>query len=539
MADKAPTNFSLFGWEIARKIGVEDDSRDLASPISADQDLGDTATVQSAGYFGQYYDLTGLGGLLAERDLILKYRQAAEQPEVDAAIDDIVDEAIASPDDGEVIKLVLNNLEYDQSIRDKIIKEFRYILKLLQFSKNAHDIFRRWYIDGRLYFHLVIDRDKPADGIFDMRLIDSACIRRIKEIKEHIDIKSGAKLAETVDEFYVYDESVSIARSAMAMGGGVVAPMRFSKESIIEVNSGIMDATRTQRLSFLHKALKTVNQLRIMEDALVIYRLARAPERRIFYIDTGNLPKGKAEEYFRGIMAKYRNKIVYDIKTGEVNDDRRQMSMLEDFWIPRREGSQGTQIETLPGGENLGQIDDILYFRTQLYKALNVPATRIDSEASFPGGAGRATEITRDEVKFQKFINRLRKRFSYLFIETLKIQLILKGIITKDDWEKIAETISIDYIQDNHFYELKEFETLQDKLTILGELTEHVGKYFSEEWIRRNILHHSDEDIAEMDKQMAAEKKANELTGDDTDDDTADDTGDDTDDDTADDTFEQ
>lgn len=507
--------FSIFGYEIQKKIEKQNDNeelknREIVSFIPKDDDLGDVATISGGGFFGQYYDISGTEDSNTEKQFIYKYREAAEQPEVDAAISDIVDEAIASLEKGPPVKIVLDELEYDDPIKDKIRKEFYEVLRLLNFSENGPDIFRRWYVDGRLYYHVVTDRKNPKDGIFELRLIDPARIKKIKEVKETVDKKTNAKLTEVVDEYYMYSEDFAPISNSSTYAVGTVggqSGIKIAKEAIIEVHSGLMDAQRKKRLSYLHKALKVINQLRIMEDALVIYRLARAPERRIFYIDTGNLPVGKSEEYVRKMMSKFRNKIVYDVKSGEVKDERRHMSMLEDFWIPRREGSQGTEISTLPGGENLGQIDDILYFKNQLYKSLNIPQTRIDPEAAFPGGSGRATEISRDEVKFQKFINRLRKKFSYLLLDTLKIQLQLKGIVSETDWNDIVQDITIDYVQDNHFYEMKEFELLQDKLNALGSVSEYIGKYFSKSWVRKNILHMSDDEIEYMDKEIAEEKQ--------------------------------
>jgi hypothetical protein len=510
MADQNKNGFSIFGFEIQKKIDKQNDNddvskRELISFIPSDDDQGDITTIGANAYFGQYYDISGSDSAANEKDLIIKYRQASEQPEVDGAIADIIDESIASLPSGPPVKLILDELNYDTPIKEKIFKEFDHILRLLNFSETGPDLFKRWYIDGRLYFHVVVDRKKPGDGIFELRPIDPLKLKRAKEIKEEIDKVTGAKITETVEEFYIYtpegDEEVGMTVMNQTAG------LRIAKDAIIEVNSGLMDAERQRRISHLHKALKVINQLRIMEDALVIYRLARAPERRIFYIDTGNLPKGKAEEYLRSVMSQYRNKIVYDVKTGEIRDERRHMSMLEDFWLPRREGSSGTEIETLPGGENLGQIDDILYFKNQLYKSLNIPQSRIDPEAAFPGGSGRATEISRDEVKFQKFINRLRKKFSYLFLNALKTQLQLKGIVAESDWEDIVQDINVNFVQDNHFYELKEFEIMQDRINMLETLEEQIGKYYSEEWVRKNILKQSEDEISRMNKEIAAEKE--------------------------------
>jgi hypothetical protein len=512
---KSNNKFTIFGYEIQKRIQQQTDNEDLknkdiTSFIPKDNDLGDVSTVSAGGFFGQYYDISGTENSNTEKQFIYKYREAAEQPEVDSAISDIVDEAIASLENGPPVKIVLDELEYDDPIKTKIRKEFYEVLRMLNFSENGPDIFRRWYIDGRIYYHVVVDRNNAKDGIAELRYIDPTKIKKIKEVKESVDPKTGVKLSEVVEEYYMYSEEfVSATGSSITYSAGNssnIGGIKIAKEAIIEVHSGLMDAQRKKRLSYLHKALKVINQLRIMEDALVIYRLARAPERRIFYIDTGNLPAGKSEEYVRRMMSQFRNKIVYDVKTGEVKDERRHMSMLEDFFIPRREGSQGTEISTLPGGENLGQIDDILYFKTQLYKSLNIPVTRIDPDSAFPGGSGRATEITRDEVKFQKFINRLRKKFSYLLLDCLKIQLQLKGIVSESDWNDIVQDITIDFIQDNHFYETKEFEILQEKLNALSSIGDHIGNYFSKAWVRKNILRMSDDEIEYMDKEIADEK---------------------------------
>lgn len=514
MAKSDNKKFTIFGYEIQKQVDQQTDNddlkkKDIISFIPKENDLGDIATITTGGLFGQYYDISGTEDSNTEKQFIYKYREAAEQPEVDAAISDIVDEAIASLEKGPPVKIVLDELEYDEPIKNKIRKEFYEVLRVLNFSEAGPDIFRRWYIDGRLYYHVVVDRNNPKDGIAELRYIDPTRIKKMQEVKESIDKKTGVKISEVVDEYYMYSEEFVSSSTYKSSTTTNQSGIKIAKSAVIEVHSGLMDAQRKKRLSYLHKALKVINQLRIMEDALVIYRLARAPERRIFYIDTGNLPAGKSEEYVRRMMSQFRNKIVYDVKTGEVKDERRHMSMLEDFFIPRREGSQGTEISTLPGGENLGQIDDILYFKTQLYKSLNIPQTRIDPEAAFPGGSGRATEISRDEVKFQKFINRLRKKFSYLLLDALKVQLQLKGIVSESDWDDIVQDITIDFIQDNHFYEIKEFELLQDKLNALGNINDYIGKYYSKAWVRKNILHMSDDEIEYMDKEIA-EEKANE-----------------------------
>lgn len=505
--------FSIFGFEIKRKIDKQnqvDDTlpkKELVSVVPKNDDIGDTTTVTAGGFFGQYYDIHGTTDSVSERQLILRYREAAEQPEVDAAINDIVDESIASLEHGPSLKINLDELDYDDATKGVIDREFNNVLRLYNFAENGADIFRKWYIDGRLYYNIVVDRNDVKAGIQEVRPMDPIRVRKIKEIRENIDPLTGIKVSETVDEYYMYTDDIHPSYAASASVVSSTSGVRIAKDAIIEVNSGLMDSYRRKRLSHLHKALKIVNQLRIMEDALVIYRLARAPERRIFYIDTGNLPKGKAEEYMYKMMAQYRNKVVYDASTGELTDDRKHMNMLEDFWIPRREGSTGTEISTLPGGENLGQIEDIVYFKKQLYKSLNIPLTRIDPDSAFPGGVGRATEISRDEVKFQKFINRLRRKFSYLILDTLRVQLNLKGIMNDDDWNDIVQKISLDYVQDNHFYDVKELETIKGRVDVLDAIKEFVGKdgYFSKDWVRKTILKQTEQDIKDHEAESAEE----------------------------------
>ena len=363
---------------------------------------------------------------------------------------------------------------------------------MLNYKELGHDIFRRWYVDGRLYHHLIVDETNPTAGIQEIRYIDAMKIRKVKQIKKETDKETGAKIVKKVDEFYIYQEKPGSQASAV----------RMSADSISYITSGLLDENRRKIVSYLHKALKPITQLRMMEDSLVIYRLARAPERRMFYIDVGNLPRGKAEQYMKDIMAKYRNKLVYDAKTGEIRDDRKHMSMLEDFWLPRREGGRGTEISTLPGGENLGKIEDIIYFQKRLYRSLNVPMNRLEQEQQF--SLGRATEISRDELKFQKFIDRLRNRFSMLFYEILKKQLILKNIITEEDWNSWKHDLNVDYLRDNHFSELKEAELLREKVQTLDQISNYVGEYFSKEWVQKNVLLFSDDEINQMNKDITA-----------------------------------
>jgi len=484
----------FFGFEIKRKDQEKEDSKRL-SFVAPDSDDGLGYVVNAGGHFGQYVDMEG-DKAKTEIQQIVKYRNLAMQPECDAAIEDIVNESIVADENSAPVELNMDDLDQSDKIKKLISEEFEYIVKMLNMNWQGHDIFRRWYIDGRLYFHKIIDDKNPKAGIIELRNIDPTKIRKIREVKEERDPLTGTKMIKGVKEYYLFQNN-TMSKSSQGL--------KISKDAICYVTSGVLDPARKRVLSYLDKAMKTVNQLRMLEDSLVIYRLARAPERRIFYIDVGNLPKGKAEEYLRNIMTKYRNKLVYNASTGEMKDDRKHMSMLEDFWLPRREGGRGTEITTLPGGENLGQIDDIVYFQKKLYKSLNVPVNRLEQEAQF--SLGRSSEITRDELKFQKFINKLRKRFSMLFIDLLKTQLVLKGIVTEDEWSQIKQDINIDYQQDTHFAELKESELMRERLGTIREIDEYVGKYFSEEWVRKNILRQTDDDIKDIDDQIAAEQE--------------------------------
>jgi len=484
----------FFGFEINRKSTK---GKELPSFVPKTDEDG-TGVIQAGGHFGAYIDMDG-DKAKNDNDLIMKYRDIASQPECDAAVEDIINESIVGDNDEAPINIVLDELEVSDKIKESIKHEFDNILSLLSFNAYAHDIFRRWYVDGRLPYHIIINNENPKQGIKELRYIDPTKLRKVKEVEETTDPKTGAKLIKKVDEFFMFQDKTM---------NGANQGLKIYPDAIAYCTSGVMDPQRKRILSYLHKALKPVNQLRMMEDSLVIYRISRAPERRIFYIDVGNLPKGKAEEYLRGIMNQYRNKLVYDAKTGDIKDDRKHMSMLEDFFLPRREGGRGTEITTLPGGENLGQIDDIIYFQKKLYKSLNVPVNRLEQEAQY--SLGRTTEITRDEVKFKKFIDRLRKRFSDLFMQLLKTQLLLKGIITRDDWKTWKESIAFDYIEDNYFSELKQSEMIRERFEMLGSLDEHIGRFISNEWVRKNILRFNDEEIEEIQKQIDAENKSGE-----------------------------
>ena len=502
---------NLFGYEISKKInsGESDKTvpelKSFANPMDSEGTSYVNSVGGGAGFNTQILDLdTHSTG--SEKDLIKKYRQAAAQPECDIAINDILNQAIVA-DSGSAVNLVLDDVDLPDKIKKSIRIEFDSILKMLDFNFSGHDIFRRWYIDGKLYYHLLVDEGNLKAGIQEVRMIDPLNIKKVKEVKRKLDRQTGVETTSVSSEYYLYSESGG-------SGGNVKNnALKIDPNSVVYAPSGMLDEYGKFSISYLHKSIKLVNQLRIMEDSLVIYRISRAPERRIFYIDVGNLPKGKAEEYVQGIMSKYRNKLVYDATSGEISDDRKTMSMLEDFWLPRREGGKGTEISTLPGGENLSQIDDILFFQKKLYKSLNVPAGRLEDDNAF--SVGRASEITRDEVKFQKFINRLRLKFSVLFIDMLKVQCLLKGIITKDDWPSIRENIDINYSEDNYFTELKNFEIMRERMAMLQDVEDYVGKYFSKKWVKTNVLNMTDEDMETQEKEMEADGSKNDAEGDD------------------------
>jgi hypothetical protein len=507
MAEQDNSILKLFGFEIRRagqtSTGEIKSDPKLRSIVAPTDDDGAGYVTASGSHYGQFLDLEG-NDAKDNRQLILKYRGVAIHPEVDAAVEDIVNESIVASEDAAAIELNLDNVEAPDNIKKSMTEEFDNILAMLKFSDLGHDIFRSWYIDGRCYHHLVVNESNMKAGIQEIRPIDASKVRKVKEVKYKKDPVTGAKIVDKVKEFYIFQEKV-----------GAQQGVRLSPDSVSYVTSGLLDPSKKHVVSYIHKALKPINQLRMMEDSLVIYRLARAPERRIFYIDVGNMPRNKSEAYMRDIMSRYRNKLMYDAKTGELKDDRKHMSMLEDFWLPRREGGRGTEISTLPGGENLGQIDDIIYFQKRLYRALNVPINRLEQEAQF--SLGRSTEINRDEVKFQKFIDRLRKRFSMLFTGILKKQLLLKGIITEQDWDTWSTNITLDYQRDNHFTELKDAEILQNRLETLDRVSQYVGEYFSKEYIWKHVLMLSEEEAEEMLKQITTEAEA-ETTDDDNED---------------------
>ena len=502
MADD--NSVKLFGFEIKR-AGSKDKDEKLKSIVTAkDDDGAGYVTASGAGHFGQYVDIDGSGSK-DNYQLVMKYRGVAIHPECDAAIEDIVNEAIVIDDDSPGVSIELDEIEASENIKKQISEEFENILRMLNFSEDGHDIFRRWYVDGKIYHHLVVDPSNEKMGIQDIRFIDAPKMRKVKEVKKKKDPKTNAEVIENVKEYYVYQESPGKGGAGSVHTAQNRQAVKFTEDSISYVTSGLLDEKRSKVLSHLQKAIKPVNQLRMMEDSLVIYRLARAPERRIFYIDVGNLPKGKAEEYMKNIMAKYRNKLVYDANTGDLRDDRKHMSMLEDFWLPRREGNRSTEISSLPGGDNLGQIDDIIYFQKRLYKALNVPMQRLDQENN-GFSIGRSTEISRDEVKFQKFIDRLRNRFSHLFLKILKKQLVLKKVITEADWSKWERDIRIDYNRDNHFAELKESEILKERIQTLDMVSQYVGEYFTKDWVMKNVLKLSEEDMKNLEDKVEDEQ---------------------------------
>lgn len=498
MADNQMYNergaLKLFGFEIRRVQKEKEEKAKLPSIVPPVDEDGAGYVTASGAHYGQYLNLDGGNESKDNFQLIRQYRGVAMHPEVDKAIENIINEAVTASEDESSVELIMDKVKISDNIKKKIQDEFDNIVRMLKFNELGHDIFRRWYVDGRIYHHLVVEKNAESKGIVDIRPIDSAKIRKVKEIKTRKDENTGAKIIDQVNEYFIYQEKPGMQNSGI----------KLTQDSVSYVTSGLLDADRKRVISYLHKALKTINQLRMMEDSLVIYRLARAPERRIFYIDVGSLPRGKAEQYMKDIMARYRNKIVYDAETGNIKDDRKHMSMLEDFWLPRREGGRGTEIDTLSGGENLGQIDDIVYFQKKLYDSLNVPVSRLDTEQN-PFSLGRSNEISRDELAFQKFIDRLRMRFSGLFLNILKRQLILKKIILDEEWEDIENDIVVNYIRDNYFSELKDTEIWRERFQSLEQISEHVGIYFSKEWVMREILKFSDKDIKDMRKQMDAE----------------------------------
>ena len=488
----------LFGFQIGKKKEEEQPKtvQSFAPPPAEDGIL----TVTEGGFYGTAIDQDGT--TKNETTLITRYRTMSQQPECERAIDDVINEAIVTDEHDAPVSIVLDEVEMPEQIRETIREEFDYVLDLLNFNTKAYDIFRNWYVDGRLYYHLMIDSASPRKGIQEVRYIDPRKIKKVRSEKRKTAAQTKPNnhfIPKEYNEYYIYSE-----KGVTAGNQGVkVAP-----DAIAYCHSGILDENNKMVRSHLHKAIKPMNQLRMLEDATVIYRLARAPERRIFYIDVGNLPKAKAEQYLRDMMAKHKNKLVYDASTGDIKDDRKFMTMLEDYWLPRREGGRSTEITTLPAGQNLGELDDVNYFRRKLYEALNVPTARLESDGQF--NLGRASEITRDELKFSKFISRLRNRFTDLFNILLERQLLLKGIITKAEWKDVKGQIFYDFLEDNHFAELKNSEIMRERLGLLNEIDNYVGKYYSVEWVRKNVLMQTEDEIEEVDLQIEAEQETEE-----------------------------
>jgi hypothetical protein len=488
----------LFGFSIGKK-----EKKNVKAQTFAEQEYEDgSLTVASGGAYGTYVDTEG--AIKSESELINRYRDMGLQAEVEWAIDDIINESIVASKEKPLVRINVDNLNVSESIRDKIRLEFKQISKLLDLQNLGHDLFKRWYIDGRIYFHVIVDENNMEKGIHELRVLDPRKIKKIREKKN--DRQPDGKTKTTVTEYYVYNQKGIYQSQGQTMGTAftnAASGLKISPDSIVYTHSGLMNATRTLVLSYLHKAIKPLNQLRMIEDSLVIYRISRAPERRIFYVDVGNLPKLKAEQYMRDLMTRYKNKLVYDAQTGEVRDDRKHMSMLEDYWMPRREGGRGTEITTLPGGANLGDIEDVLYFQKKLYKSLGVPISRLESEANYT--IGRATEISRDEVKFTRFVNKLQSRFGLMFDEMMERQLTLKGIMSKDDWKNIKNEIFYEFENDSHFAEIKNSELMQDRLNILRDMQDYAGKYWSHEYIRKHILMMTDDEVKTNDEQIQKE----------------------------------
>jgi len=490
----------LFGFEIIRKK-PQVELPSFAPKLEEDGAL----VVSEGGAYGQYVDLEG--AVRNEAELVSKYREISMHPDVEMAVDDIVNEAIVMDPKKEIVSLNLDDLEQPDNIKKMILEEFDNIIELLEFNQHAYEIFRKWYVDGRLYYHAIIDEKAPREGIKELRYVDPRKIRKVKTQKRvRANKTTNLIINKTSEEFYIYNDK-GFAK-APTQGSTYNDPgsqgIKIAVDSVVNVSSGLVNVGGDMVIGYLQKAIKPLNQLKSMEDSLVIYRISRAPERRIFYIYVGNLPKMKAEQYLRDIMTRFKNRVVYDAQTGEIRDDRKHMTMLEDFWLPRREGGKGTEITTLPGGQNLGQIDDIVYFQRKLYKSLNVPITRLDPEAQY--NFGRATEISRDEVKFAKFVTRLRGKFSELFNRILEKQLILKGVITSEDWQEFRTNFKYEYSEDNHFAELRNTEILRDRISMLRDIDDYTGKYYSHEWVRRNVLYQTEEDMEEIDKQIAEEQ---------------------------------
>jgi len=497
--------FKLFGLKLGKnkKPLASSEDQKIKKSFVLPQTDDDAVSVEAVGGFmGQYVDLDGT--TKSDTDLIYKYREMSMHPECEMAIDDILCEAIVSEDNQVPVKLVLDLLDdkYTAKIKKKLQEEFNEILVLLEFQTKGYEIFRRWYIDSKICYHIIVDDNDKKKGILETRYVDPVNIQKVKQYQKDRN-GDGTVVITGVEEFFIYNKSG--IKSGMASADG----LKISPDAICYVTSGLFDSRNKRTIGYLHKAIKPLNQLRMMEDAVVIYRISRAPERRIFYIDVGNLPKNKAEQYLRDLMNRHRNKLIYNSDTGEIRDDKRQMSMLEDYWLPRREGGKGTEITTLAGAQNLSELDDVKYFQKKMYKSLNVPLSRLDGEnKSF--SIGKGTEITRDEIKFGKFVNRLRNKFSELFYNLLKTQLLLKNIVTAEDWEDIRHKIFFDFLKDSYFAEIKQNEVLTEKINTLAAMDPYIGKFYSEYWIKKNVLNFNDEEIEEMEEQMEEEKAEKE-----------------------------
>lgn len=501
--------FELFGLKFGRTKEEKEESK-LTSFVPPTTDDG-AVIVETGGFYGQYVDLDG--STRSDYELIQKYRDMSLHPECETAVDEIVNETIVSSDNQDVVRINLDKTGLDTEIKTLILKEFKTIIDLLNFNTKGYEIFRRWYIDSRLYFHVIVNPNNLSKGIVELRYIDPLNLQKIREFKKETRA-DGTKLISDTEDFYIFHKYVFPGGQKNFATAPDVQGLRISPDAIAAVNSGMYDTKNKRVVGHLHKAIKALNQLRMMEDAVVIYRISRAPERRIFYVDVGNLPKQKAEQYLRDLMNKHRNKLIYDANTGEVRDDRRFMTMLEDYWMPRREGGKGTEIQTLPGGQNLSEMEDVKYFQKKLYRSLNVPVSRLESDNGFT--LGRSSEITRDEVKFTKFVNKMRTKFSELFYDLLGKQLILREILSKDEWDKIRSSVHFDFKRDTYFSELKEAELRKDKVEELMNMNQFVGKYFSYQWIRKNVLKLSDEDITQMDAEIDEERKKGQIPQDQT-----------------------
>jgi hypothetical protein len=493
----------LFGFRLERSKKEKQQEKALKSFVVPTFDDG-AIPVEAGGFYGQYVDLDGT--VRNDFELTMKYREMAQDPIVEVAVDDVINEAIVVGEKKSPVKIVLDRLKASDNVKERIHEEFRNILRVMQFETKGTEIFRRWYVDGKIFFHLIIDEENPQKGLLELRYVDPMNIQKIREYTKET-MKNGTKIITGYRDFYLYNKDNPRA-------GGNPSGIKISEDAIAFCSSGLMDSRYKRTVGFLHKAIKPLNQLRMLEDAIVIYRMSRAPERRIFYIDVGNLPKTKAEQYVKDLMNRYRNRLVYDAGTGEVRDDKKFMSMLEDYWLPRREGSRGTEITTLQGGQNLGELTDVVYFQKKLYRALSVPVSRLEQDKQFM--LGRSTEITRDEVRFTKYIHRLRTKFCEFFFDVLKKQLILKKVITSEEWNEMKEAIYFDFLKDNLFTELKNAEVRRQQIEELGNIKPYIGKYYSHEWVRKNVLGFNEAEIKQMDREIERERNQGKIEPDNT-----------------------